>query len=68
MRRQYGHSCGSLMPPLVGGGIRSGVNCDDDVDDDEDVDEADTTALCGPVWGRDREKLVKFIFKSFLNK
>lgn len=25
MRRQYGHSCGSLMPPDVGGGMRIGV-------------------------------------------
>lgn len=40
MRRQYGHSCGSFIPPLVGGGIR---NCDDD-----DDDAAETTAPCGP--------------------
>lgn len=43
MRLQYGHSCGSLIPPLVGGGIRSCVGDDDDIDDDEDdEDEAGT--------------------------
>lgn len=41
MRRQYGHSCGSLIPPLVGGGIRSGVVADDDGD-------AGTTVLWVP--------------------
>lgn len=49
MRRQYGHSCGSLMPPLVGGGIRSCVGDDDDIDDvDDDDDEAGAIVFCEP--------------------
>lgn len=51
MRLQYGHSCGSLIPPLVGGGIRSCVGDDDDIDDDdEDDDDAGTIVFCGPTW------------------
>lgn len=39
MRLQYGHSWGSLIPPLVGGGIRSWVGDDDDIDDEDDDDD-----------------------------
>lgn len=50
MRLQYGHSCGSLIPPLVGGGIRSCVGDDDDIDDDDDDDDdAGTIVFCGPI-------------------
>ena len=51
MRRQYGHSCGSLIPPLVGGGIRSCVGDDDDIDDvDDDDDEAGAIVFCEPAF------------------
>lgn len=59
MRRQYGHSCGSFIPPLVGGGILSCVEPDDDDGD------AGTTVLWEPAGSINK---IQNDTKKFLNR